>query len=321
MAERRELAMRIRRGESVDLHFESLKGRGQRLGRNLRLDEIVPLCHSVSFDDLDWTEAARPLAAPAAMGGADACVTAVIPSSRGMPIGIAALRAQDVDVSVLVLSNGEGPSEVPGAEVKRVEWRGHGATRAAALELVDTEFVFFTVDDAIPLGEGCLRTMVEVLRGGDWDAVVARQIPWPDADAVTAARLRRWTPPGQHVVPMAQTDHVATLFRAQTLRQHPIPDRPIAEDAWWSQGRRIAYVPMAPVLHSHERRPAALYARNRAIHAELVSMGQTPRIPGIGEALASLPGVVRPALAAGPLELANQLAEIAGQWAGAVSAR
>ena len=321
MTERRELADRIRRGEPVDLHIAAPEGRGQRLTRNLRLDEIVPLCRTVTCDDSAMAEAVKRLEAPSAVADMDETVTAIIPCSRGVPVGVRALRAQDVDVSVRVLSNGEGPLEVPGATVRRVAWTGHGQTRAAALADVDTEFVLFTVDDAIPLGEGCVRTLIQALKDGDWEAAVARQIPWPDADAVTAARLRRWTPPGRNVVAMPQTDHVATLYRTETLRRYPIPDRPIAEDAWWSLERRVAYVPMAPFLHSHERRPLALYARNRAIHAERVRMGHPPTIAGFGAAIAALPGVVRPTLAEGPVELANQLAEIAGQWLGAVNAR
>lgn len=319
MTERRELSERIRRGEPVDLHIAASGSRGQRLSRNLRLDEIVPLCRSVTCDDPAMAEAAQLLAAPKARDDAEGSVTAIIPSNRGLPSGVEALRSQDVDLSVLVLSNGDGPSQVPGATVRRVPWRGHGQTRAAAIADVESEYVLFTVDDAIPLGAGCVRTLIAALNSSNWQAVVARQIPWPDADAVTAARLRRWTPPGQQVVSMPQADHVATLYRTETLRRFPIPDRPIAEDAWWSLERRVAYAPTAPFLHSHRRRPLELYARNRAIHAELVSMGHPPTIAGLGAAVAALPGILRPTLAEGPAELANQIAEIAGQWAGAVS--
>ena len=70
------------------------------------------------------------------------------------------LLNQDVDVDVLVLSNGSGPESVPGARVVRVEWEGHGTTRARAVEHVSTDYVFFTVDDAIPLGRGCIRTLM-----------------------------------------------------------------------------------------------------------------------------------------------------------------
>ena len=92
---------------------------------------------------------------------------------------------------MLVLSNGAGPVSADGARVVRVPWEGHGRTRSRAIDHIDSEYVFFTVDDAIPMGQGCLGTLVDALNEGGWDAVVARQVPWPDANAVTASRIRR----------------------------------------------------------------------------------------------------------------------------------
>ena len=248
-------------------------------------------------------------------------VTAIIPACRGIPHGVRSLLAQDIDVRVMVLSNGDGPARVPGADVVRVPWEGHGPTRQAAIGRVQTEYVFFTVDDAVCLGTDCVRTLVDALEAGDWDAVTAQQVPLPDADPVTVDRLRRWTPPGQEVVATAQTDHVAALYRTQTLRDHPLPPAPIAEDAWWSQGKRVGYVPMARVQHSHPREPAALYQRTRAIHAELVRMGHPPRVPSLAALVRSLPGVLQPALKGGPSELGNQVAELLGQWQGSRQGR
>lgn len=319
--ERSELANMIRRDQPIHLTVARVSDRGHRARRNLRIDEIAPLCDSLIFEDPKFANAADLYSAPPAQSGCDAQVTAIIPCNRGMPIGIKALQSQDVDIDIRVFSNGDGPHDVPGARVVRAKWEGHGPTRARAIDDVETEYVLFTVDDAMPLGQGCIRTLVEALETGGWEAAVARQIPWPDADAVTAARLRKWTPPGHKVVPMEQTDHVATLYRTETLRRFPVPPRPIAEDAWWSRGRRVAYVPAAPVLHSHTRHPKTLFVRNRDIHKELVAMGNAPAIPHLGAAVAALPGVVRPTLAYGPMELMNQLAEIAGQWRGAVIAR
>jgi hypothetical protein len=202
-----------------------------------------------------------------------------------------------------------------------VAWQGHGATRQAAVDAVDTEYVFFTVDDAVVLGRSCIRTLVDALEAGRWDAVTAQQVPRAEADPVTVAHLRRWTPPGVEVVATAQVDHVAALYRTETLRRHPLPPVPIAEDAWWSRGRRVAYVPQARVQHSHLREPAALFRRNRAIHAELVRMGEPPQVPNLTALVRALPGVVRPALQSGPSELSNQVAELFGQWQGGRAAR
>ena len=308
----------LRSGEPIELVLSDLERRGKRARRNLRVDEVAPLADVISIADPVLRASAEAYLAPPAVVNRDDRVTAVIPSNRKMLLGLQALHKQDVCVDVLVLSNGDGPHELDDARVVRVPWKGHGSTRAEAINHVQSDYVFFTVDDAIPLGRGCIRTLIDALELGGWDAVIARQIPWPHADAITASRLRQWTPPGEQVVPTMQTDHVATLMRTSTLLAHPIPDVPIAEDAWWSRERNIGYVPMAPVLHSHERSPRSLFDRNRAIHAQLVAMGHPATIPNFGALVRALPAVVRPTLAGGSGEFLNQLAELSGQWWGSV---
>ncbi|MCK6506590.1 hypothetical protein L6R53_24990 [Myxococcota bacterium] len=288
----------------------------------LRIDEVAPLITSVRTTDRRLRAAFEARMAPVGRPGFDpggvAGVTVVVPSHRRVPLGLPALRSQDLAPRILILSNGpDGPTQAPGATVLRLPWQGHGATRQAALAHVDTPFVLFTVDDAIPLGRGCLRTLVQALQAGSWDAVVARQVPWPDSGHVTAERLRRWTPSGQRTIDFPAADNVATLYRTEVLRRHPFPDVPIAEDAWWSRGRRVGYVPFAPFLHSHDRAPGDLYRRNRAIHEQLARMGQALPVIGLSDVVGALPGVVRPAVKGGPRELANQVAELVGMWQGA----
>lgn len=294
----------------------------RELPAGLRVDELAPLLSSVRSENPRLQAAVQARMAPPAEEGAVLPVTVVIPTHRRVPWGLLGWLAQDVRPRVLVLANGpEAPTRLPGGELLRLPWRGHGPTRQAALELVRTPFVLFTVDDAIPLGRGLLRVLgLELLRGG-FDAVVARQIPWPDADHVTAERLRRWTPSGERAIPAPQADNVATLYRTEVLRAHPFPPVPIAEDAAWSPGRRVGYVPFAPVLHSHDRRPAELYRRNKAIHEQLVRLGQPPTVPSLPALVRALPGLLRPVAKEGGPELVNQLAELAGQWAGGRAAR
>ncbi len=315
-AERAAMSDAIRRGEPIRLELQGAVPRG------VRLDEIAPLCYAAYAQDPRDQRVLDAFAAPPARPGHGARVTAIIPCHRGKPAGVHALHRQDVPVRVLVLSNGEGgPKSVPGAEIVEVAWEGHGRTRQQALRYVTDPYVLLTVDDAIPLGPGFVRTLVQALEEGEWDAVTARQVPWPDADRVTAEALRRWTPAGHRVVPFPQTDHVATLYRTETLRHKPLPEVPIAEDACWSKGRRVGYVPMAPILHAHARSPATLYRRNRDIHAELVAIGHDPTVPSLSAVVAALPSVVRPSLVGERGEWQNQLAELFGQWRGAAKGR
>lgn len=311
-ASRVRMSEALRAGDPVRLELSG------PVPADLRLADLAPLCYAATSTDPRDQRVIDAFRAPAGRPGGGPGVTVILPCSRGMPLGVPALLRQDLPVRVLVLANGpEAPTRVPGAELLQVPWLGHGPTRQAALSQVRDPYVFFTVDDALVLGAGFLRTLVDALESGGWDAVTARQIAWPDADAVTADRVRRWTPAGHQTVPAPQADHVASLYRTETLRQHPLPPVPIAEDAAWSRGRRVGYVPMAPVVHSHTRSPGPLYRRTRDIHAQLVAHGQAPVVDSLGQVMGALPGVVRPAILGQRGEWQNQVAELLGQWRGA----
>ncbi|MEC8423573.1 MAG: hypothetical protein VX000_07335, partial [Myxococcota bacterium] len=211
---RRRLHAALRVGVAMDLHLD------EPLPTDLVPAEVGPLFRHVEAADRALQASLRRWKSPRAQRVPGPAVTAILPACRGRPIGIPALRGQDLPVRVLVLSNGpNGPRRCPGAVVTRVPWTGHGPTRQGVLANVESPYVLLTVDDAVLLGAGCLRRMVQVLESGRWDAVVARQIPWPDADPVTRRRLRQWTPPSDGPQRLAQTDHVCTLYRTETLRK------------------------------------------------------------------------------------------------------
>jgi len=246
-------------------------------------------------------------------------VSVVIPTHRQTPIGLEAFREQDCEIEVIVLAN--GPVSVEGDQVHRLEWAGHGATRQAGVELATGDYVLFTVDDALPRGGGCVRTLVEALEEGQYDAVMGRQLPWPESDRLTQERLSKWTPEGGSHRDWHQVDHVFALYRRQTLLDHPLPSVEIAEDLHWSKTKRIGYVPAAPVVHAHPRSPQALYARSKALHVEHCRLGETPKIPNLPCLIRALPSAVKTSIRHGPREFPNQLAELLGQWRGAVEAQ
>ena len=199
-------------------------------------------------------------------------VTVIIPTHRRVPVGLDAFVKQSRHVHVLLNGAVDIP-HIPDVQVRLLSWKGHGRTRQEALEHVHTPYVFFTVDDAIPL-PNCLERLVTELEQSDWDAVIARQIPFPTADRYTKDQLALWTPHGDAPYRVAQCDHVGTLYRTETLKEHPIPDVPIAEDAWWSVNKGIGCVPSACIVHSHPRRTVALMRREYAIHKQLKAISQ-----------------------------------------------
>ncbi len=262
-------------------------------------DEIAPLCHAV--DD----PAAAPWLPPPARPRTDLAVSVVIPTHRQRPIGLAALEAQDVETELIVLANGAYTEGV------RVPWRGHGPTRNLGVQLARAPYVLLTVDDALPLGAGFVRTLVEALEAGGYDAVTARQVPWPTSDPTTRARLRAWTPPAALPgAPAAVTlDNVAALYRRDALLADPFDPVDIAEDWLWARRHRVGYVAAAPVAHAHPRRFAELYARTRAIHRQRVLAGEPPAVAGPAALLRALPGTVG-------RDLGGALGELLGQWVG-----
>lgn len=290
----RALEAAVRGGDPVRL------ARG--VGSAVPLDEIVPLCHDVEDDAL------RRWLPPPALPGSGIAVTALIPASRGVPLGLRALAGQDVEVDVVVLANGDYSGGTAGVETRRVTWEGHGRTRQAGLRWARHPYVLYTVDDAIPLGAGFVRTLVEALEAGGFDAVYARQVPWPTADRVTRERLRAWTPP--EGAGAGQLDHVCALHRRELLERDPLPDVPIAEDHVWGRRHRIGYVAAAPVLHSHPRTLRALYRRTRDLHEVLTRDGAEPGIPDLATLARVLPGTVG-------RDVRGALGEALGQYVGA----
>lgn len=200
-------------------------------------------------------------------------ITVIIPTHRRIPVGLREFTEQAKEV--LILENGGLNFEigVENIRIKRVPWEGHGQTRQNGLAFVQSNFVFFSVDDAIPL-KGMLPNLLSIIQKKHCDAVIPRQIPHPRASSITRQALERWTPNAEQPYLIDQADHVGTLYRVETLQKYPIPAVPIAEDAWWSLGKTILCHPKAQIQHSHPRHSRELFVRELQIHRELRKMGK-----------------------------------------------
>jgi rhamnosyltransferase len=169
----------------------------------------------------------------------------------------------------------------------------HGATRDLGISLSSGEFVALTVQDAVPLDERWLVTMVENLRSdGRIAAVYGRHIPSPDAGALTRAlvgnlavanterREQEIRDPGKYPsLPPAQKrriaafDNVSSCLRRSVWEEFPFGKADFAEDLRWGKkvveaGYTIVYEPRSVVVHSHER--GALYDLRRHYVDQLV---------------------------------------------------
>jgi rhamnosyltransferase len=169
----------------------------------------------------------------------------------------------------------------------------HGATRDLGISLSSGEYVALTVQDAVPLDERWLATMVESLhKDRRVAAVYGRHVPRPDAGAMTRAlvsnlavagserreqeikapEIYEGLPPPQrrHI---AAFDNVSSCVRRSVWEEFPFGVADFAEDLRWGKkvveaGYTIVYEPRSVVVHSHER--GALYDLRRHYVDQLV---------------------------------------------------
>ena len=79
-------------------------------------------------------------------------------------------------------------------------------------------------------------------------------------------------------------DHVCAAVRRAVWLRHPYRATPIAEDVEWARevllaGHRLAFVPDAVVLHSHDRGVRYEYARTYLLHHRLHALFGVRTLP------------------------------------------
>jgi rhamnosyltransferase len=179
----------------------------------------------------------------------------------------------------------------------------HGLTRNLGIEASAGELVVLIVQDAVPASDTWLSALTRPLAlDGCLAGTFARQLPRPDAGALTRHYLARWFASSHRARTVAATgaeldalppparldrctfDNVCSCIRRSVWQQHPFRETPIGEDIEWardvlSAGYRIAYVPDAAVVHSHERSASYEFNRTRVLHRRLYELFGVQTIP------------------------------------------
>jgi rhamnosyltransferase len=183
----------------------------------------------------------------------------------------------------------------------------HGETRNEALRHAGGEFAVLLVQDAIPVSPEWLSSLVTpMLRDDAIAGTFARQLPAPEASRITTHYLGQWvaaqevprvvgplsaelfarmTPVERHVA--CAFDNVCSCIRLSVWTRYPFAATPIAEDLQWARdvlcaGHKLAFVPDAPVRHSHERSIRYELHRTYLVHQRLQAMFGLATVPTIG---------------------------------------
>lgn len=233
-------------------------------------------------------------------------VSILIPTRNGgetLREALSAIAAQEIGLAfeIVAIDSGstDGTLDLLQARADRVihvppASFDHGETRNRGIEACRGEWVALLVQDAVPADR---RWLFELVRPLDQDPRVAgsfaRQLPRPDASALTRAMLARWvaareTPRVQGPLSEAELmalapaerhercvlDNVSSCLRRAVWERIPFRSAPIGEDLAWGRevllaGHRLAYAPQAAVVHSHERSLGYELGRTYLVHRRL----------------------------------------------------
>ena len=254
-------------------------------------------------------------------------VSIVLPTRNGMatlPAVLDAVSRQCVDFPFEVIavdsSSTDGTADLLRRRVDRLiviaaEAFDHGLTRNLGIEQARGELVVLLVQDALPASDSWLAALTAPLLTDDRLAgSFARQRPRPDASPIGRNYLQRWVASSDisrivavagraelnGLEPASQLercafDNVCSCIRRSVWTEHPFKPTPIGEDIEWARnvliaGYRLAYVPTAEVIHSHDRSAryelVRTYVLHRRLH-ELFGLRTIPTLPLLARAIAS----------------------------------
>lgn len=249
-------------------------------------------------------------------------ISIVIPTRNGietLPEVLDAIASQELtsDCELVAIDSGstDGTTELLRKRADRLleivpEAFNHGLTRNQAIAECRGELVVLLVQDAIPASPSWLSELTApLLHDRSLAGTFARQLPRPDAGRLTRWALSGWVgaqeQPWLHAVDdrasfLARSpveryltcvfDNVCSCIRRSVWHRHPFPATPIAEDVEWARtvllaGYRLAYVPSAMVVHSHERSLRYELIRTFQVHHRLRHLFELRTIPSFGHLL------------------------------------
>ncbi|MGE5833796.1 MAG: glycosyltransferase family 2 protein [Acidobacteriota bacterium] len=191
----------------------------------------------------------------------------------------------------------------------------HGLTRNLGIMQATGELVVLLVQDAVPASEHWLEALTAPLfADAELAGTFARQQPAPNASAIARRCLSKWVAskdsgwtrslsgPAEldDLLPLQRMefcafDNVCSCIRRSVWTEHPFHSSPIAEDLQWARevllaGHKLAFVPEAIVVHSHDRSPWYELFRTHALHkrlSELFGIETIPTPPLLARAIAS----------------------------------
>ena len=258
-------------------------------------------------------------------------VSIVLPTRNGvatLPALLDALSRQRVafpfEIVAIDSASTDGTSDLLRSRVDRfisiaAEAFDHGLTRNLGIENARGDLVVLLAQDALPASDSWLSALTAPFAADDRVAgSFARQRPRSDAGPVTRFYVER-SPASSAMArtvevaggaelgalaPLARLerctfDNVCSCIRRSVWSRHPFRATPIAEDVAWAKevllaGYRLAYVPAAEVIHSHDRPVGYEFVRTYLLHRRLYELFQLRTIPG----LRLLPRAIASSLAA-----------------------
>jgi rhamnosyltransferase len=251
-------------------------------------------------------------------------ISIVLPTRNGidtLPAVLDAIDAQQAgepfEVVAVDSESTDGTAELLERRVDRLVRTpaagfNHGLTRNLAIQHARGQLIVLLVQDAVPASPSWLSSLTSPLREDPAVAgTFARQQPRPDASPVTRRYAERWVaasetprtvsltaselaalPPMERLLRCA-FDNVCSCIRRSVWLDHPFRATPIAEDLEWARdvllaGHRLAYVPAAVVVHSHDRAARHEFTRTYELHGRLYALFGLRTIPSLSALAAAV---------------------------------